>query len=148
SLHDTNAARGRSLLACALGVIVAATAVAAGPKLNGRDYDRLQAAQVAAGASAGLVLHRGCDPDAVACISKATGKEIALARRAANRAKSLLPKRTKGPCRQAVAVTFSAWNKRVGSVAAAPHAWQGHLEWPYERAAPSGSKLGEGGIDG
>jgi len=114
------------ILGCVVAALFAATAVAANPKLSGRDYDHLQAAQVAAGLDEGLVFHRGCDPDAVACINKATAKEIALARRAANIAKSLLPKLTKGPCRQAVAVTFSAWNKRVGYVAAARNAWQGH----------------------
>jgi hypothetical protein len=113
-------------LGCALAALFAATAIAAGPKLNGPDYDRLQTAQVTAGVSEGLIFHRGCDPDAVACINKAAAKEIALDRRVANIAKSLLPKLKRSPCRQAVAATFSSWNRRAGYVAAARNAWQGH----------------------
>ena len=110
----------------ALVAVLTSEAAAASPHLGARDVNRLNAANSAAFLANGLITQRNCDPDALPCIKKATTKEIAVVRRAADVAKALLPKLTKGPCRQAVAAAHSSYNKRAGLIAKARNAWQGH----------------------
>jgi hypothetical protein len=89
---------------------------AASPKLTARDFNRIGGANGAAFGAIGLVLQRGCNPDALPCIRKATTREAAVDDRVAAISRSLLPKLSPGPCRQAIAAMYSAWHRRAGLV--------------------------------